>query len=40
MEMEFNDHYFEVLDMLADMLVYLFKNLKERFARELGVINQ
>lgn len=39
MEMEFKDHYFEVLDMLGDMLVYLFKNLKSRFSRELDVIN-
>jgi len=39
MEMEFKDHYFEVLDMLGEMLVYLFKNLKSRFGRELDVIN-
>jgi len=39
MEMTFNNHYFEVLDLLGEMLVFLFKNLKERHAQELGQIN-
>jgi aspartyl-tRNA synthetase len=39
MEMEFKNHYFEVLDVLGDMLCFLFKNIKERYARELSVIN-
>ena len=39
MEMVFKDHYFEVLDMLSDLLTYIFKNLEERFARELEIIN-
>ena len=39
MEMEFNDHYFEVLDILGEMMVFLCKNLKERYAKELAVIN-
>jgi len=39
MEMEFNVHYFEVLDMLGNMLVYLFNGLKTRYAKELSVIN-
>merc|ERR1719446_676202 len=38
--MEFNTHYFEVLDVLGEMLTYLFKGLKERYAKELSVINQ
>lgn len=40
MEMEFNDHYFEVLDILGEMMVYLTKNLKKRYAKELAVINE
>jgi len=40
MEMEFKNHYFEVLDFIGKMLVYLFQNIKTRFARELGVINE
>ena len=40
MEMEFNDHYFEVLDMLGEMMAYLCKNLKTRYAKELAVINE
>ena len=38
MEMEFKDHYFETLDLLGEMMVYLCKNLKERHAKELEVI--
>jgi len=38
MEMTFKTHYFEVLDMLGDMLIYIFKNLETRFAKELEVI--
>ena len=40
MEMEFNDHYFEVLDVLGEMMVFLCKNLKKRYAKELAVINE
>jgi aspartyl-tRNA synthetase len=39
MEMEFKNHYFEVLDYIGSMLVFLFKNIKERHAKELSVIN-
>jgi len=38
-EMEFKNHYFEVLDYIGSMLVFLFKNLKTRYAKELSVIN-
>ena len=38
MEMTIKEHYFEVLDMLADMLAYLFKGIEERYAKELEVI--
>ena len=27
MEMVFNDHYFECLDMISDMMTYIFSNL-------------
>ncbi len=40
MEMVFKQHYFEVLDMLADMFVHIFKGLEERFHKELGIVNE
>jgi len=39
MEMEFKNHYFEVLDLIGELMVFMFKNIKERYARELSVIN-
>ena len=39
MEMEFKNHYFEVLDLIGELMVFLFKNMKTRYARELSVIN-
>jgi len=39
MEMEFKNHYFEVLDLVGEMFVYLCKNIEKRFAKELSVIN-
>ena len=39
MEMEFKDHYFEVLDLIGNLMVYMVTQLKSRFARELAVIN-
>lgn len=40
MEMEFKNHYFEVLDLVGEMIAYLCKNLKTRYAAELAVINE
>jgi aspartyl-tRNA synthetase len=40
LEMEFNNHYFEVLDLIGELMVYLFKTMKTRHARELSVINE
>ena len=40
MEMEFKNHYFEVLDLVGEMFVYLCKNIEKRFAKELSVINE
>jgi aspartyl-tRNA synthetase len=34
-EMVFRDHYFEILDVLADLFVHIFKGLEERYAKEL-----
>lgn len=38
MEMTITEHYFEVLDMLGNMFVYIFKNLESRFKKELDTI--
>jgi aspartyl/asparaginyl-tRNA synthetase len=38
--MEFKNHYFEVLDLVGEMIAYLCKNLKTRYAAELAVINE
>lgn len=38
-EMTFKHHYFEVLDMLGDMFVHIFKGLEERYKKELDVVN-
>lgn len=40
MEMTIKEHYWEVLDMLADMLAFLFNGIETRYARELEVIGQ
>jgi len=39
-EMEFKNHYFEVLDLIGELLVFMFSQMKKRYARELGVINE
>lgn len=38
-EMEFKQHYFEILDILSEMFVYIFKGLETRYQKELSVIN-
>jgi aspartyl-tRNA synthetase len=40
MEMVIKEHYFEVLDMLADLLVYIFNGIETRYAKEIEVIKQ
>jgi len=37
--MEFKVHYFEALDMISSLMVFMFENLKARYAKELSVIN-
>jgi len=39
MEMSFNEHYHEVLDMMDGMFVFIFDGIASRFARELDIIN-
>lgn len=39
-EMVFKEHYFEILDLLADLLVHIFQGLEERFARELSIVRE
>jgi aspartyl-tRNA synthetase len=38
-EMAFNEHYYEVLDMLDGMFTYIFDHLSSRFAKELEIVN-
>ena len=38
MEMNIQDHYFEVLDMLGDLMAYLFEGIETRYKKELDVI--
>ncbi len=40
MEMAFNEHYHEVLDMLDGMFVHIFDNLASRWPKELSIVNQ
>ena len=38
MEMAFNEHYHEVMEVLADMLVNVFKGLRTKYAKEIAVV--
>jgi aspartyl/asparaginyl-tRNA synthetase len=38
--MEFKTHYFEVLDLIGDLMVFMFNGMKTKYARELAVINE
>ena len=40
MEMTIKEHYFEVLDLLADLLVHIFTGLEERHKKDLEVIKK
>lgn len=39
-EMIFNEHYFEILDLLADMFVHIFKGLESRYHKELAIVSE
>jgi aspartyl/asparaginyl-tRNA synthetase len=38
--MAFETHYHEVLGMLEDMFLYIFKGLDERFAKEIAIVRK
>ncbi|KAI8646109.1 hypothetical protein BD408DRAFT_337406 [Parasitella parasitica] len=40
MEMAFNEHYHEVLEVLEELFVYMLGNLKKRFAKEIEIIKK
>jgi len=40
LEMAFNEHYHEVLELLGDLFVFIFEGLQKRFSRELTAVNQ
>eukprot|EP00123_Amoebidium_parasiticum_P001641 comp12789_c0_seq1/m.7929 comp12789_c0_seq1/g.7929 ORF comp12789_c0_seq1/g.7929 comp12789_c0_seq1/m.7929 type:complete len:592 (-) comp12789_c0_seq1:406-2181(-) len=40
MEMEINEHYHEVLDMLDRLFVHIFKGLRDRYSHELEIVSQ
>ncbi|KAG1426445.1 hypothetical protein G6F59_004239 [Rhizopus arrhizus] len=40
MEMAFNEHYHEVLEVLENLFVYIFTNLKNRFKEEIETIKK
>jgi len=40
LEMAFNEHYHEVLDVLGDLFTYIFEGLEKRFAKQLDAVKQ
>ncbi|KNC84770.1 aspartyl-tRNA synthetase, cytoplasmic [Sphaeroforma arctica JP610] len=40
MEMEINEHYHEVLDMLDGLFVHIFKGLRDQYKHELKIVSQ
>ncbi|CAH0513715.1 unnamed protein product [Peronospora belbahrii] len=40
LEMTIKEHYHEVLEVFSDLFIYIFDGLKERYARELAIINE
>jgi aspartyl-tRNA synthetase len=39
LEMAFNEHYHEVLDVMDGMFLHIFDGITQRFAKELDIIN-
>ncbi len=37
-EMEIKEHYSEVLDVIGNVFTHIFKNLKEKYAKEIEVV--
>lgn len=40
MEMNIKEHYYEVLDMLGDLMAHLFKGIASNYKKELDVIKE
>ncbi|GMM58422.1 aspartate--tRNA ligase [Maudiozyma humilis] len=40
LEMTFEEHYHEVLDVLSDLFVFIFAELKKRYAKEIEVVRK
>lgn len=40
LEMAFEEHYHEVLDVMADLFVYIFSELKTRYAKEIATVRR
>lgn len=40
LEMTFEEHYHEVLDVLGELFIYIFKNLKTRYAKEIATVRK
>jgi len=40
MEMTIKEHYFEVLDMLGDLMAHLFNGIETRYKKELDIIKE
>lgn len=40
LEMTIKEHYHEVLEVFSDLFIYIFDGLKERYAKELSIINE
>lgn len=38
-EMTINEHYYELMDFMADLFVYIFEGIEKRYASELAAIN-
>ena len=40
MEMSINEHYHETLDLLGELMTYIFEGLEKRFAKQLEAVRQ
>jgi len=39
LEMTIKENYYELLDIMGDLFVFIFKGIEQRYAKELAVIN-
>ena len=40
LEMAFNEHYHEVLELLGELFVHIFDGLKNQYTNEISVVNR